>query len=380
VCSLNIPSVKTFLEEMNLPEAKSRKHLMLALMLTHFGEEYESFNENEFKGSPIFDSTVDELIETMRIRKEEILKQSNNEDKLSHSKSDQEINRTILILLMSVYAEIYHILWSMYGLDFNKSFYGDAGAALEYSLFRVENQIIREKLTGLISLLDKYPTEPQKNHILEIAHLNMELAMELMDTEIVQSIFHGSGIDVNGRIITKAEFDGLYQENLERISAENAELDAEKELELAATAARAAKAAENAKKRNEHAKFGSLVKNENLTDEQWMTIKPLIAEPKRSDNGRGRPRIKSREVLDAALWILRTGASWQELPNQFPSYRLCYSRFKIWVNDGTLKNILETLVKNSTTLGESNLHKFFVNGTFVLPQEQQRNRQFHRYN
>ncbi len=39
-----------------------------------------------------------------------------------------------------------------------------------------------------------------------------------------------------------------------------------------------------------------MAKNEQLTDEQWATLKPLIAEPKRRDDGRGRPWRENREV------------------------------------------------------------------------------------
>ena len=52
-----------------------------------------------------------------------------------------------------------------------------------------------------------------------------------------------------------------------------------------------------------------------LTDEQWKVLEPLIgALPKRAD-GRGRPRSRSREVLNGILWILRTGAQWADLPD-----------------------------------------------------------------
>jgi transposase len=39
-----------------------------------------------------------------------------------------------------------------------------------------------------------------------------------------------------------------------------------------------------------------MAKNENLTDEQWAILEPLIAQPKRRDDGRGRPWRENREV------------------------------------------------------------------------------------
>ena len=46
-----------------------------------------------------------------------------------------------------------------------------------------------------------------------------------------------------------------------------------------------------------------------LTDEQWEVLEPpLIAHPPRRADGRGRPWREPRDVLNAILWILRTGA------------------------------------------------------------------------
>src|SRR5436189_180379 len=46
---------------------------------------------------------------------------------------------------------------------------------------------------------------------------------------------------------------------------------------------------------------------EQLTDEQWSLIEPLLTKPRRKD-GRGRPRLEDRVVLNGVFWILRTGA------------------------------------------------------------------------
>lgn len=62
-------------------------------------------------------------------------------------------------------------------------------------------------------------------------------------------------------------------------------------------------------------------RGEELTDEQWAIIGPLIPEPPRRDDGRGRPWKKTREVMNGVLWILRSGARWQDLPERFPPYQ-----------------------------------------------------------
>jgi transposase len=57
-----------------------------------------------------------------------------------------------------------------------------------------------------------------------------------------------------------------------------------------------------------------------LTDEQWEILKPLIPDPPRRADGRGRPWRDPRDVLNGILWVLRTGAPWRDLPERYPPY------------------------------------------------------------
>jgi transposase len=60
-----------------------------------------------------------------------------------------------------------------------------------------------------------------------------------------------------------------------------------------------------------------------LTDEQWSVLDPLIPQPKRRADGRGRPWKESRDVLNGILWVMRTGAPWHDLPDRYPPYQTC---------------------------------------------------------
>ena len=53
-------------------------------------------------------------------------------------------------------------------------------------------------------------------------------------------------------------------------------------------------------------------------------LDPLIPEPLRRKDGRGRPWKDRRR--DAVLWVLRTGAPWADLPDRYPSYQTCHRR------------------------------------------------------
>jgi transposase len=88
------------------------------------------------------------------------------------------------------------------------------------------------------------------------------------------------------------------------------------------------------------------MRREELTDEQWAVVSPLIPTPQRRAGQRGRPMRESREVLAGALWVLRHSAPWHELPQTFPSYQTCHRRFQQWVSDGTLRLVLEALERD----------------------------------
>ena len=87
-------------------------------------------------------------------------------------------------------------------------------------------------------------------------------------------------------------------------------------------------------------------RREELNDEQWQVIEPLLLKPERRADGRGRPRKDDREVLNGILWILRSGARWQDLPERFPPYQTCHRRFQYWVDGGVFRHVLEALAED----------------------------------
>ncbi len=89
-----------------------------------------------------------------------------------------------------------------------------------------------------------------------------------------------------------------------------------------------------------------MARGEELTDEQWLILKPLLPELPRRSDGRGRPWRSQREVLNGVLWILRSGARWQDLPERFPPYQTCHRRYQGWVRSGALRDILEVLAED----------------------------------
>src|SRR3569832_687543 len=71
-----------------------------------------------------------------------------------------------------------------------------------------------------------------------------------------------------------------------------------------------------------------------LEDAQWELLEPLIPAPKPG----GRPANYSRrEIVNALLYLARTGCSWRLLPHDFPPWKSVYGYFAQWKKDGTLE-------------------------------------------
>src|SRR6266851_1477102 len=77
-----------------------------------------------------------------------------------------------------------------------------------------------------------------------------------------------------------------------------------------------------------------------LTDAQWELLEPLIPQP--SLQGR-RPFVSRREVVNAILYVLRSGCPWRLLPHEYPKWQTVYYNFRRWEREGVWDHILHTL-------------------------------------
>jgi putative transposase len=77
-----------------------------------------------------------------------------------------------------------------------------------------------------------------------------------------------------------------------------------------------------------------------LTDEQWQILRKLLPRP----SGRGAPRrVCRRAVVNATLYVVRSGCAWRLLPHDFPKWKTVYGIFLCWRNDGTWQKIHDAL-------------------------------------
>lgn len=75
---------------------------------------------------------------------------------------------------------------------------------------------------------------------------------------------------------------------------------------------------------------------EPMTDFQWGKIRQYLPV------GRKR-KYNLREIIDAILWVLRTGSQWRNLPKCYPPWNIVFYYFRKWKDDGTLQKLNEGL-------------------------------------
>ena len=72
-----------------------------------------------------------------------------------------------------------------------------------------------------------------------------------------------------------------------------------------------------------------------LTDRERAAIRPMLP-----NKPRGVPRVNDRRVLNGICWVLRSGAPWRDLPQEFGPYTTCYNRFIRWRRTGVWSRIM----------------------------------------
>lgn len=73
----------------------------------------------------------------------------------------------------------------------------------------------------------------------------------------------------------------------------------------------------------------------NLSDGAWLYLKPHL--PVFTV---GRPqKLSMRQVMNAILYILKTGSQWRQLPREFPAWSAVYYYFDTWSRNGTWKRL-----------------------------------------
>nr|WP_245620418.1 IS5 family transposase [Cryptosporangium arvum] len=91
-----------------------------------------------------------------------------------------------------------------------------------------------------------------------------------------------------------------------------------------------------------------MVRRDEVTEAAWERIAPLLP----VSAGRGGRWKDHRQVLNAIVWKLRTGAPWRDIPDRYGSWKTAHERLRRWSADGTWDRILEHVQVHDDAVGE----------------------------
>lgn len=81
-----------------------------------------------------------------------------------------------------------------------------------------------------------------------------------------------------------------------------------------------------------------------LTEAEWEVLQPFIPKPLSG----GRPaEHERREIVNAILYVLRTGCGWDYLPHDFPPAKTVYDYFRQWRKSGLWERVNAALTQQS---------------------------------
>jgi putative transposase len=83
-----------------------------------------------------------------------------------------------------------------------------------------------------------------------------------------------------------------------------------------------------------------------LTDKEWEYIAPIVSAL--ADTGRPRT-VDLREVVNALMYLDRTGCQWRMLPHDFPTWQHVAYYFYKWTDDGTIER-LNTVLRRAVRI------------------------------
>lgn len=98
-----------------------------------------------------------------------------------------------------------------------------------------------------------------------------------------------------------------------------------------------------------------------LSESQWQAVESVL--PTRKPRGR-KPRA-ARDMLNAMMWILKTGAPWRDLPDRYGAWETVYRRFREWGAQGVIDRVLQRLKLRLDEGGHIDWGTWFVDGSSV---------------
>ena len=79
----------------------------------------------------------------------------------------------------------------------------------------------------------------------------------------------------------------------------------------------------------------------------------------------GRPPRDRRTIVNAILWILKTGSPWRDLPKEYQPWSTVWDLFDEWNDNGLLDAILQRLRAIRVDCGDIKEDLWCIDGTIV---------------
>src|SRR5215207_8432268 len=98
-----------------------------------------------------------------------------------------------------------------------------------------------------------------------------------------------------------------------------------------------------------------------LSGREWNQLAALLPQRART----GRPPNDHRTIIDALLWLAKTGAPWRDLPDRFGPWRTVATRFYRWTRSGLWERILAELRRMADAKGSIDWEVHMIDSTSV---------------
>jgi transposase len=83
-----------------------------------------------------------------------------------------------------------------------------------------------------------------------------------------------------------------------------------------------------------------------MTDAEWAVFAPFLIESGRRG---GRPAQDHRKVMDAILWVTRTGSPWRDLPTELGRWNSVFRQYRRWTEAGIWDLMVAALAESEAS-------------------------------
>ncbi len=75
----------------------------------------------------------------------------------------------------------------------------------------------------------------------------------------------------------------------------------------------------------------------NLTDKQWQVTEKIL------DAQQRKRKYSLRDIMNAIMYLVKTGCQWRMLPRDFPPHNTVFYYFNKWKREGVFEELMGTL-------------------------------------